>query len=129
MVYKLCYVDPDEPKAYFTSNWEQQWGDDWNDRPYEHNAGSPYNSYFKDGKEIPIKLKVLYFDFPYSYYETPCSHVDNSRYSVEDINNHRVPWITIDGHYIFAGTSYSNFIKQIEELGGTIYTPKRKGGN
>ena len=128
MVYKLCYIDPDEPKAYFTSNWKEQWGDDWNDRPYEHNAGSPYNSYYVDGKEYPIELKIVYFELPYGY-ETPCSDVENSRFSVEDINMHKVPWLTYDGHYIFAGTSYSNFIKQIEELGGTIYTPKRKGGN
>lgn len=24
-IYKLCYVDSDEPKAYFTSNWARQW--------------------------------------------------------------------------------------------------------
>lgn len=127
MVYKLCYVDPDEPKAYFTSDWEHQWGDDWDDRPYEHNAGTPYRSYFRDGKEYNILLKEVYFEVPYAYYEMPCSNVDNSRYSVEDINAHRVPWLTIDGHYIFAGISYTNFVKQIEELGGTIYTPKKKG--
>lgn len=27
---------------YFTSDIENQWGDDWDDRPYEHNAGKPY---------------------------------------------------------------------------------------
>ena len=125
MVYKLCYVDPNRPKAWFTSNWRHQWGDDWDDAPYEHNAGTPYHSYYEDNKEIPISLKELYFDLPYDY-ETPCSNIINSKYSVEDINNHRVPWITYDKHYIFAGTSYSNFIKQIEELGGTIYLPKNK---
>ena len=125
MVYKLCYVDPDEPKAYFTSNWENQWGDDWNDRPYEHNAGTPYRSYFDDNKEVPISIKEVYFDLP-GWYEMPCSNTDNSRYSVEYINCHRVPWITYDKHYIFAGISYTNFIKQIEELGGIIYTPIKR---
>lgn len=129
MVYKLCYVDPDEPKAYFTSDWEHQWGDDWNDRPYEHNAGIPYCSYQdNNGIERDIPIKMVFFDLP-GWYEMPCSNTDNSRYSVEDINNHRVPWISLDGHYIFAGISYTNFVKQIEELGGTIYTPKKKAGN
>jgi hypothetical protein len=37
----LCYVDL--PWMYFTTqNLESQWGDDWNDAPYEHNAGEPY---------------------------------------------------------------------------------------
>lgn len=37
----LCYVDG--PWAYFTTQpLAKQWGDDWNDAPYEHNAGEPY---------------------------------------------------------------------------------------
>lgn len=37
----LCYVS--HPFAYFTTQpVENQWGDDWDDAPYEHNAGSPY---------------------------------------------------------------------------------------
>ncbi len=37
----LCYVD--EPWAYFTpAALTDQWGDDWNDTPYEHNAEEPY---------------------------------------------------------------------------------------
>lgn len=127
MVYKLCYVDPDEPKAYFTSDWEHQWGDDWDDRPYEHNAGTPYDEWYDtEHQPHPIALKEVYFELPWGW-EMPCSNVDNSRYSVEDINNHRVPWITKDNNYIFAGISYTNFVKQIEEWGGTIYTPKKKG--
>lgn len=44
--YKLCYVE--DNFAYFTNDFENQWGDDWNDRPYEHNAGEPYEK--KDKK-------------------------------------------------------------------------------
>lgn len=37
----LCYVK--EPWAYFTTQpLDKQWGDDWNDAPYEHNAEEPY---------------------------------------------------------------------------------------
>ena len=30
---------------YFTSDMAAQWGDDWDDRPYEHNAGKPYETH------------------------------------------------------------------------------------
>lgn len=37
----LCYIS--KPWAYFTTQkLEDQWGDDWDDAPYEHNAGEPY---------------------------------------------------------------------------------------
>jgi hypothetical protein len=37
----LCYVDG--CWAFFTTKpLSEQWGDDWNDAPYEHNAGRPY---------------------------------------------------------------------------------------
>lgn len=37
----LCYVDGN--KAWFTTKpLAEQWGDDWDDAPYEHNAGQPY---------------------------------------------------------------------------------------
>jgi hypothetical protein len=39
--FRLCYIA--EPWAYFTTRpVEEQWGDDWDDAPYEHNAGRPY---------------------------------------------------------------------------------------
>ena len=69
--YKLCYVEGQ--KAWFTDNFEKQWGDDWNDKPYECNAGEPYDSWselIEDNKDIfkrkykhhPIELKTLYFE-------------------------------------------------------------------
>ena len=69
--YKLCYVDGN--KAWFTNNFEKQWGDDWNDRPYEYNAGLPYdhwselledneNVFKRKFKDHEIKHKVLYFE-------------------------------------------------------------------
>ena len=122
MVYKLCYIEGN--KAYFTNNWKKQWGDDWDDVPYEHNAGVPYHHYYENKKEIPILLKEIYFELP-MWYKTPADDYFNSPFSVQDINNHRVPWLTIDNHYIFAGTSYTNFVKQIFELGGTVYVPKK----
>src|SRR5687767_4237066 len=38
---KICYADG--RWAHFTTQeLSQQWGDDWDDAPYEHNAGWPY---------------------------------------------------------------------------------------
>lgn len=128
MVYKLCYVDGN--KAYFTSNWKEQWGDDWNDRPYEHNAGEPYRHYYEHGVELNIPLKECYFEIP-MYFELPCDGHLNSPYSVQDINNNAMPWLRIgygdEKTYIFAGTTYTEFIKIITKLGGTIYVPKKRG--
>jgi len=51
-VYRLCYVDL--PWVYFTTqDLDKQWGDDWDDAPYEHNAEEPYSPgkyYFADGR-------------------------------------------------------------------------------
>lgn len=41
--FKLCYVEGN--KAWFTDNFENQWGDDWDDKPYEDNAGYPYDNW------------------------------------------------------------------------------------
>lgn len=39
--YVLCFVKGN--RAYFTrKDLDEQWGDDWDDRPYEYNAGEPY---------------------------------------------------------------------------------------
>lgn len=44
----LCYVCG--PWAYFTTRpLADQWGDDWDDAPYEHNAGTPYEWRESDG--------------------------------------------------------------------------------
>ena len=122
-MYKLCYVKGN--KAYFTNNWKEQWGDDWGDRPYEHNAEEPYEHYWKDGKEYPIRIKICFFDLPIEY-ELPCGDYLNSPYSVEDINNMKCPWINIGGLLIWAGTEYKVFCNAIEHCGGKIYEERKK---
>ena len=128
MVYKLCYIEGH--KAFFTGNWKEQWGDDWDDRPYEHNAGDPYRHYWVDKVEYEIPMKECYFELP-GYYELPCDGHLNSPYSVQDINHNCCPWIKYGYDrekkvYIFAGTTYTEFVKKIHELGGTIYEPKKR---
>lgn len=125
--YRLCYVDGQ--KAWFTDSFEKQWGDDWNDKPYECNAGEPYNSWselIEDNEDIfkrkykhhQIKLKTLYFETNDWSEQKPC---DMGRFSVEDINKGTVAWVHTDKFNILAGTEIEEFIKIIKENGGKIY--------
>ena len=112
-------------------------GDDWNDRPYECNAGDPYDSWselIEDNEDIwkrkfkdhPIKHKIIYFEINDWSTRLPCDNYLNSPYSVEDINKQGVPWIHTDKFNIFAGTTYENFIDIIEHNGGKVYLEKEK---
>lgn len=89
--------------AYFTppEKWKDQWGDDWNDAPFEHNAGCPYDDTRvidpDTGKPIWIEYELikvafatpehLWTKFPWDY---GCG---NSPFSVEDINKGAVAWM------------------------------------
>jgi hypothetical protein len=112
--FKLCYVD-DNFAWFTTASLDKQWGDDWNDRPYEHNAGTPYE---EDG----VKLTKL--AFYHGMAETPADISGcNSRYSVQDINAGVHAWLVInrfgkDVKSIQAGCSPEEFTKIIKETGG-----------
>lgn len=123
MNYVLCYVDED--KAYFTGKkLEEQWGDDWNDVPYEHNAGEPYGEIGKDLLILEFKAGKCCSDIRY-----PHSGFDNSPYSVEKINKGMAPWLEFDVYNedyshtpcsIHAGISLVEFIDKMREHGGDI---------
>ncbi len=136
MNYKLCYVDGGEYYAdtltlYFTEleDIKKQWGDDWGDRPYEHNAGRPYTSDYdkpeikvENGRGIYPKIDVYEIILTNTYdITTPCTNTRNSPYSVEDINNGVVPWLTIrlaDDNviYIKAGTTLKDTLNALSKL-------------
>ena len=122
--YELCYVDGRDGyyKAYFTNNFKEQWGDDWDDKPYEHNAEEPYTHYFKDNIEYPIDIIGVYFEpRGYNYPLLPCDGYTNSPYSVEDINKGAIAWIHTDSYNIQARTKLKDFKQIIKENGGKIY--------
>lgn len=119
MEYKLCFIDSELGCAFFTKNEiKDQWGDDWDDVPYEHNAGYPY-------EDIPGDIKKLYFELP-TFYKTPCYGYLNSPYSVKDINNGIIAWLWNDDFKIFAGTTIEDFINIIEKDDGYVYLKKEK---
>ena len=117
----LCYVDG--PWAFFTTqSLENQWGDDWNDAPYEHNAGEPYGPCEGESWEI---IRVAW-EGPFI---TPDDGVLNSRYSVEAINRGDIAWLRPvlwclkPGHPIHAGTTLREFIDNIISAEGMVYLP------
>ena len=76
---RLCFVE--DGFAWFTSHFEDEWGDDWNDAPYEHNAGTPYE--WRPGRSGPnpeYELRKVAWD---GDLDTPSEWVLNSPYSVE----------------------------------------------
>lgn len=117
----LCYIE--DNLAYFTNNLKEQWGDDWDDKPYEHNAGPPYEN-------DKFKLTKLVFQ---SELETPAERFGiNSPYSVQDINDKNTPWLSgktynpIESIEIYAGTAVEEFIDVILNSGGEIYLKLEK---
>uniref|UniRef100_A0A6H1ZLQ4 Uncharacterized protein n=1 Tax=viral metagenome TaxID=1070528 RepID=A0A6H1ZLQ4_9ZZZZ len=73
----------------------KQWGDDWNDIPYEHNAGRASDEFIKGYCDIAI-------DFDYEVEEI-CDNTDNSEYSKLDMVKRIVFALVIikDKEYIF----------------------------
>ncbi|MDE6946261.1 MAG: hypothetical protein K2P14_03640 [Anaeroplasmataceae bacterium] len=133
--FKLCFVEGEDYSgygvAYFTDNLEKQWGDDWDDAPYEHNAETPYHEWselIEDNEDVckrkwkhhPIEIKKIYFEL--NDYKVPCSGMNNSPYSVQDINNGVVAWLWNDNFKLFAGVTMTEFIDTIKANGGKIYT-------
>ena len=126
----LCYVDG--PWAYFTTaTLAQQWGDDWNDAPYEHNAGRPYEwrEYMRERGIEPYEVSQVAWEAPM---QTPRDGHLNSPYSVEQINAGAAPWLATDEWHdgdpiaIPAGTPLSLFTTLVQQSGGDVYLPAPK---
>lgn len=117
MSYKLCFVR--DHKAYFTTQEPGEvWGDDWDDHPYEHNAGLPYT---RDGHDI----LCVYFD---ADLKEACQQPGS--FSAEELNAGEFPWLMQgfrkDDLRIYAGTTIDEFIVTIDRIGGTVYLPHNK---
>ena len=105
-------------------NLEYWSGDDWNDSPYEHNAGLPYEHGDDYTKEItliriPFCVKSNNYTLPSEY------GYCNSPFCVDDINHHACAWIydvnminnSVCRHVaILAGVSPKEFKDKLEEI-------------
>jgi len=133
--YKLCYVD--SHFAYFTTqSLGKQWGDYWDDIPYEHNAGEPYQylPLVDSVNNEPWEVVKVAFTLG-SYFMQPCHGHSNSPYSVRDINKKVVPWLIFYNYSLakeeqeislFAGTTLDIFIEEVMDAGGEVYLPMKE---
>lgn len=119
---RLCYVESNF--AYFTTqDVTKQWGDDWNDVPYESNAGAPYE--WRDGDTVP-KWDIVRVAFESMDLRQPCEGHTNSPYSVEMINEGKVAWLESHSWVkepvrIFAGTPIDEFIVIMQKAGARVF--------
>lgn len=105
--YKLCYVERKDNEVvdgeivyhhyslYFTTlRMEDQWGDDWDDAPYEYNAEVPYDGDYVDEKWVETTILVLSFMVDAdNHLLMPEDGHWNSPHCVADINSGRVAWL------------------------------------
>ncbi len=123
---QLCYVlgyEESMTAVFTTQPLEQQTGDDWDDTPYEHNAGSPYGP---RGEEHWDLVSVRFY---HPYWKTPAGRANaaNSRWSVDLINQNKTPWLSgwsdhteTHGSGAKAGCSLREFLDILYETGGFI---------
>lgn len=57
-------------RFYLGTNGEQ-WGDDWNDIPFEHNAGRVYEEFQKGFKDIAFEFGDTIIEPDYGYSNSP----------------------------------------------------------
>lgn len=157
--YKLCYVDDipnsydtyddvqkewievpnpeyiegkQEYYAYFTPiDLDEQWGDDWDDYPYEYNAETPYDSKYEEKdekgnwKEYEIIKVPFHVDSWKVYFPKEWGCQGNSPFCVRDINAGAVAWVYYAGKdgksgrgsvAIHAGANPFEFIEKIEKI-------------
>ena len=69
-----------------TDDCENYWGDDWDNIPYDHNAGAVYTEYIED-------TATVYFDFDDVVLE-PCES-DYNDWSKLDMKNGAIPCIVV----------------------------------
>lgn len=87
--FRLCYVK--DGILYFTDRFDTQWGDDWDDAPYEHNAGSPYEG-GENSRDTDGVLRLFAYE-PSFYLSEPKDGYMNSPFSVKQINKKFIPWL------------------------------------
>lgn len=111
----LCFIMG--KTAYFTDRSVfEQLGDDWDDAPYEHNAGPPSSGI---GKTVNFSGPL----------KTPADIIKsgfNRGLSVLEINQGVMPWLTgsrkkgneVRTVKIMAGVSIPEFVRLVQSVGG-----------
>lgn len=81
----------------------KQWGDDWNDYPYEYNSGRVYDEYIKGIKDVAFSFDDVVLE--------PCDGANNSRISKQDMIKRKVPCLIVVPKSLNEGDfwTYENF--------------------
>lgn len=128
-IFKLCYVQHNI--LYFTDNFEKQWGDDWDDAPYQHNAEEPYE-YADDWPEYMNEHRghiryIGYVPISCDLQEAYWHHQD---ISVEAINKGTVPWLTNgwnEKQGLYAGATIDETAEWLKRA-GAVFGELTEGG-
>lgn len=113
--YRLCYVS--NGIMYFTSDFNNVWGDDWDDAPYEYNADPPYEKRNDEDDDTYIE-KIAYCSNDYECKEPSYGCGYNSPFSVEEINKGSIAWLRHDeAGNLMAGATMLEAIKWLKAAG------------
>ena len=80
------------------------WGDDWDDAPYEHNAGQVYDRFVTATRDVA-------FPFDSMVLEPANDWSGNSYYSKEDMKSRRVPCLIVVPAEVVGDYSYREQFK------------------
>lgn len=69
---------------------DDYWGDDWDDKPYEHNAGEVYANFVQDYATV-----MFPFDYAVLTPENDWTYGNNSPFCKEDFKDRKAPCIAV----------------------------------
>ena len=93
-------------KLYLGETVEGVFGDDWNDTPYEHNAGCVYDKFYNKTVEIVFPLDFTVFE--------PCYGYSNSPYCKNDMLFRKIPCLVFGE--VVDSWQYENFDELLEKV-------------
>lgn len=93
-------------KLYLGETVEGIFGDDWNDTPYEHNAGCVYDKFYNKTVEIVFPLDFTVFE--------PCYGYSNSPYCKNDMLFRKIPCLVFGE--VVDSWQYENFDELLEKV-------------
>lgn len=113
----LCYVhsinDCTHELWFANKKPTDLWGDDWNDAPYEHNAGYPSDYTRYDKSKVDFKRYILTGNNIIS----PSYNYLNSPWSVEQINKQETFWLTNGEFKFYAGCTIDEIVTTLKNQG------------
>lgn len=127
----LCYVDEFNTAYFTTQSLDKQTGDDWDEAPFQSNAGEPYTS--PDGEWEIYKVKFEGNFMRYDYREVSVNTLNQapaiSRAWVylpewcDPSGQGRRNWTTHFLRFSYAGSTMRWFMQWVNCWSGTMYMP------